>query len=104
MGITPAMVIGRKRWRPASAQTAFTTKRGDSGRSSIVAWRSTTDSGHPYDRPSDLVDRRFAAPAPSRLWVADITYIKTHSGWAYVAFVTSAQACPRQDSNLRPTA
>jgi transposase InsO family protein len=36
------------------------------------AWRSTTDSGHPYDRPSDLVDRRFAAPAPNRLWVADI--------------------------------
>ena len=50
-------------------------------------WRSTTDSGHPYDRPSDLVDRRFAAPAHSRLWVADITYIKTHSGWVYVAFV-----------------
>jgi putative transposase len=51
------------------------------------AWRSTTDSGHPYDRPADLVDRRFAAPAPNRLWVADITYVKTHSGWVYVAFV-----------------
>jgi len=53
----------------------------------LRVWRSTTDSGHPYDRPSDLVDRRFAAPAPSRLWVAGITYIKTHSGWVYVAFV-----------------
>ena len=37
--------------------------------------------------PADLVDRDFAAPAPNRLWVADITYVKTHSGWVYVAFV-----------------
>ena len=27
------------------------------------------------------------APAPNRLWVADLTYVKTHSGWVYVAFV-----------------
>ncbi|MBM3661826.1 MAG: IS3 family transposase [Actinobacteria bacterium] len=36
---------------------------------------------------SDLVERSFAAPAPNRLWVADITYVRTHSGWVYVAFV-----------------
>jgi len=36
------------------------------------AWRATTDSRHDRDRPADLVDRRFAAPAPNRLWVADI--------------------------------
>jgi transposase InsO family protein len=29
----------------------------------------------------------FAAPAPNRLWVADITYVNIHSGWVYVAFV-----------------
>jgi putative transposase len=50
-------------------------------------WTATTDSGHGFDRPADLVDRDFAAPAPNRLWVADITYVKTHSGWVYVAFV-----------------
>jgi putative transposase len=38
-------------------------------------------------RPADLVDRRFHASAPNRLWVADLTYVKTHSGWVYVAFV-----------------
>ena len=27
------------------------------------------------------------APAPNRLWVADLTYVKTHSGWVYVAFI-----------------
>jgi putative transposase len=50
-------------------------------------WTVTTDSDHGYARPADLVDRAFAAPAPNRLWVADITYVKTHSGWVYVAFV-----------------
>jgi putative transposase len=38
-------------------------------------------------RPLDLVERQFHAPVPNRLWVADLTYIKTHSGWVYVAFV-----------------
>jgi putative transposase len=38
-------------------------------------------------RPADLVDRQFHAVAPNRLWVADLTYVKTHSGWVYVAFV-----------------
>lgn len=38
-------------------------------------------------RPADLVDRRFAAPAPNRLWVADFTYVATWSGTVYVAFV-----------------
>jgi putative transposase len=38
-------------------------------------------------RPADLVDRQFRAEAPNRLWVADLTYVKTHSGWVYVAFV-----------------
>ena len=39
------------------------------------------------ERPLDLVQREFRAPAPNRLWVADLTYVKTHSGWVYVAFV-----------------
>ncbi len=38
-------------------------------------------------RPADLVDRQFRAPTPNRLWVADLTYVKTHSGWVYVAFI-----------------
>ena len=38
-------------------------------------------------RPMDLVKRNFNAPAPRRLWVADITYVATWAGFAYVAFV-----------------
>jgi transposase InsO family protein len=37
-------------------------------------------------RPApDLVERNFSAPAPNRLWVADITYIPTWAGFLYLA-------------------
>ena len=39
------------------------------------------------ERPADLVQRRFTAVAPNRLWVADLTYVATWSGTCYVAFV-----------------
>jgi transposase InsO family protein len=38
--------------------------------------------------PQDLVRRRFTAEAPRCLWVCDITYVATWSGFAYVAFIT----------------
>jgi len=50
-------------------------------------WTATTITGDETTRPADLVERNFRAPAPNRLWVADLTYVKTHSGWVYVAFV-----------------
>ncbi|MBD5830667.1 IS3 family transposase [Janibacter melonis] len=48
----------------------------------------TTKSDPAAVKPADLVQRRFHAPAPRRLWVADITYVATWSGFVYVAFVT----------------
>ena len=48
----------------------------------------TTVAGNAADRPRDLVDRRFSAGAPNRLWVADLTYVRTWSGFVYVAFIT----------------
>ena len=39
-------------------------------------------------RPADLLERDFTAPAPNRRWVADITYVDTACGFAYAAFVT----------------
>ncbi len=42
-------------------------------------------------RPApDLVDRKFVADAPNKLWVADITYIPTWSGFLYLAVVLDA--------------
>jgi transposase InsO family protein len=40
------------------------------------------------ERPRDLVKRRFSADRPNQLWVADLTYVPTWRGFAYVAFVT----------------
>jgi putative transposase len=35
----------------------------------------------------DLLDRDFAAEAPNRCWVADITYLRTWEGWLYLVAV-----------------
>lgn len=50
-------------------------------------WVRTTQGDEALDRPADLVERQFRAPAPNRLWLADLTYVKTHAGWVYVAFI-----------------
>jgi putative transposase len=47
----------------------------------------TTTSDPEAQKPVDLVERRFFADAPDQLWVADITYIPTWSGWLYLAMV-----------------
>ena len=39
------------------------------------------------ERPADLVQRNFRADRPNQLWVADLTYVATWRGFAYVAFV-----------------
>jgi putative transposase len=53
--------------------------RGKKKRTTIAAEIST--------RPADLVERNFTAAAPNALWVADLTYVSTWSGFVYVAFV-----------------
>jgi putative transposase len=50
--------------------------------------RRTTVAAPAAEHPADLVERRFAAAAPNRLWVTDITYVATWSGFDYVSFVT----------------
>ena len=51
------------------------------------AFKRTTFGDDTQHRPADLVKRRFEADRPNRLWVADLTYVRTHTGWVYVAFV-----------------
>jgi len=41
-------------------------------------------------RPQDLVQRNFVATRPNQLWVADLTYVPTHAGFVYTAFVIDA--------------
>ena len=50
----------------------------------------TTRPDEKATRPADLVDRDFTAERPDRLWVVDLTYVATWSGFAYVCFITDA--------------
>jgi putative transposase len=42
----------------------------------------------------DLVARNFSSEAPDRLWVADITYVRSGEGFLYLAFILDA--CSRR--------
>ena len=50
--------------------------------------RRTTIADPAAARPADLVQRQFGPSAPNRLWVADLTYVRTWAGFVYVAFIT----------------
>ena len=75
--------VGRKRvarlMRRAGLEGASRRKR---------TWTTKRDR---EARPApDLVDRDFSSEGPDRLWVADITYIPTQSGFLYLAVVLDA--------------
>ncbi|RUP96289.1 IS3 family transposase [Corynebacterium pseudodiphtheriticum] len=53
------------------------------GRSPVTTRRSKT-----VDTRPDLVGREFTASGPNKLWVADITYVRTKKGFVYTAFIT----------------
>ncbi len=52
----------------------------------------TTISDDAAGRPADLVNRQFKATRPNQLWVADITFVATWTGFVYVAFVIDVYA------------
>jgi len=52
-------------------------------------WRTTT-SDPQAPRPADLVERDVSAEAPNRLWLADLTYVRTWASFVCVAFVCDA--------------
>jgi putative transposase len=56
-------------------------------------WRTTRPDPAARRRP-DLVRRDFAAPAPDRLWVADLSYLRCWEGLVFFAFVIDA--CSRR--------
>lgn len=45
----------------------------------------TTITDPADQRPADLFNRQFTAPAPNRLWVADITFVRTWQGFCYTS-------------------
>lgn len=47
----------------------------------------TTDSNHNLPVYENVLDRQFEQTEANRAWVSDITYIRTLSGWLYLAVV-----------------
>jgi putative transposase len=56
--------------------------------------RTTHRAAHQRVAAPDLVGRNFAAEEPDRLWVADITYVRSKEGFLYLAFILDA--CSRK--------
>ena len=59
----------------------------------------TTVPDESAPRLDDLVERDFSAPAPSRLWVPDLTYARAYAAFLCVAVVFDARSrfiCGRQ--------
>ena len=52
-------------------------------------WRTTKPDPQAQRRP-DLVGRDFSVPAPDRLWVADLSYLRCWEGLVFFAFVIDA--------------
>lgn len=50
-------------------------------------YRVTTDSKHHFPVAPNLVERNFTADAPNKVWVSDITYLATRSGWLYLTVI-----------------
>ncbi len=50
-------------------------------------FRRTTDSNHSLPVAPNTLNREFEVDAPDRVWAGDITYIRTQTGWAYLAVI-----------------
>jgi len=50
-------------------------------------FKVTTNSDHKRPVAPNLVEQKFTAAAPDRLWTGDITYIWTAEGWLYLAVI-----------------
>jgi transposase InsO family protein len=53
----------------------------------VKRFKITTDSKHSYPVSENLLDRNFTANAIGKVWVSDITYIRTITGWLYLTVI-----------------
>jgi transposase InsO family protein len=80
--------LGREEVEVARCTVArLMSKMGLRGAVRGRAIKVTTVADENAARPQDLVHRKFEASAPNQLWVADLTYVASWSGFVYVAFI-----------------
>ncbi len=82
--------LRRAGWNIGRDQTARLMRQADLNGAVTGRKPRTTQavSAKARDSHPDLVQRRFKAEKPNRLWVADLTYVRTTSGFCYTAFST----------------
>jgi putative transposase len=93
-GVYGARKVWRQLHREGTTVARCTVERlmGELGLRGAVRGRTrrTTTPDPSVARPADLVERDFSAARPNQLWVADLTYVATWSGFVYVALVIDA--------------
>jgi transposase InsO family protein len=76
--------------------------------SNLRKFRNTSRS-NPEHKPSiNLLKRNFRAIAPNKVWVGDVAYFRTWSGWGYLALLMNVYCrtivgwavSPKCDKNL----
>ena len=50
-------------------------------------FRVTTNSKHHFAVSPNLLERNFTQQAPDKVWVSDITYLATRTGWLYLTVI-----------------
>ena len=50
-------------------------------------FKVTTNAKHKYPVAPNLLKQRFRTDAPNRVWISDMTYIRTAEGWLYLTVV-----------------
>ncbi len=50
-------------------------------------YRVTTNSKHHFAVSPNLLERNFTQQAPDKVWVSDITYLATRTGWLYLTVI-----------------
>jgi len=60
-------------------------------------------SGKPAVTAPNRLQQQFTTPAPDRVWVSDITYLRTHEGWLYLAAVMDLYSRRIVGWSMQPT-
>jgi putative transposase len=51
----------------------------------VKKFKATTNSNHNMPVAPNLLEQKFSATAPNKVWLTDITYVQTDEGWLYLA-------------------
>ena len=72
---------------PCGKHRVYRLMRQEGLRAQVGYRRRTYRYGRPAVVATNQLEQNFDVEAPNQVWVTDITYIRTHEGWLYLAVV-----------------